>query len=81
MPQSPNSDLNFIETSSNKEIEKFGGKLGKTEIEAIAFGLKALKLIFIMDEDKGSTEPLEREIIKIKGVNSVETLDVRRAIG
>ena len=34
-----------------------------------------------MDESKGSIDPLEDEIKKIEGVSSVETIDVRRAIG
>jgi len=34
-----------------------------------------------MDESKGSTDTLEESIISIEGVNSVETVDVRRAIG
>jgi translation elongation factor EF-1beta len=38
-------------------------------------------MIFVMDEAKGSPEPLEKDIAKIKGVQSVEVIDVRRAIG
>jgi translation elongation factor EF-1beta len=34
-----------------------------------------------MDESKGSTEPLEESIKTISGVNSVEAIDIRRAIG
>ena len=34
-----------------------------------------------MDESKGSTDALEEDIKGIEGVNSVETVDVRRAIG
>ena len=34
-----------------------------------------------MDESKGSTEELENKIKLIDNVNSVETVDVRRAIG
>ena len=41
----------------------------KTEQEPIAFGLKALKIIFVMDEAKGSTDELESKIKEIEGVN------------
>lgn len=81
MPEAPNVNLSFIYEKAEKEISEFGGKIGKKEIEEIAFGLKALNLIFIMDEAKGSTEKLEERISKIKGVNSVQVTDVRRAIG
>jgi len=43
--------------------------------------LKALKLIFVSDEERGSTEELENKIAKLENVNSVEVTDVRRAIG
>ena len=81
MPNSPNADLKKIEAISKEKITKFGGEVGKVEIEPIAFGLNAVKLFFIMDESKGSTESLEDQILTINGVNSVEILDVRRAIG
>ena len=82
MPKSPETDLNFIEKEARKKISQFSGNSEiKAEQEPIAFGLKALKLIFVMDENKGSPDSLENSIISIKGVNSVETIDVRRAIG
>lgn len=81
MPSSPEENLSKIEKESKKLIEKFGGKPHKTEIEPIAFGLKALKIIFILDESKGSTEALEKKISSIKGVNSVEVVGITRALG
>lgn len=82
MPESPESDLSSIQNSAEEEIKKFAGETQiKTEQEPVAFGLKALKIIFVMDEDKGSTEKLEETIKTIPEVKSVETVDVRRAIG
>jgi len=81
MPSSPDTDLNAIEGKAKEEISEFGGEIGKTDIEPVAFGLKALNLFFVMEEELGSTEELEEKIKKIKDVNSVEVTDVRRAIG
>lgn len=82
MPVDPEIDLSVVEIKAKEKIAAFAGKGDtKTEIEPIAFGLKALKIIFIMDEKKGSTESLEKDIETIEGVNSVEVTDVRRAIG
>jgi elongation factor 1-beta len=82
MPEDPSVDLKKVEMHALKEIEKYAGKGDtKVEIEPIAFGLKALKITFIVDEKLGSPEPLERKLETIDGVNSVETVDVRRAIG
>ncbi len=82
MPKSPETDLDKITKQAEEKITGFAGETEtKKEIEPIAFGLKALKIIFVMDEEKGSTEPLEKEIEKIEGVSSVDVIDVRRAVG
>ena len=82
MPESPEVDLSKIESEIKKKIETFAGETEtKSEKKPIAFGLNSLEIIFVMDEAKGSTEPLEDEIKEIKGVQSVETMDVRRAVG
>lgn len=82
MPESPETDLKEIEEKAKILIQNFTGEDQiKTEIEPIAFGLRALKLTFVMDESIGSTEELENEIKEIKEVSSVEVVDVRRAVG
>lgn len=81
MPESPETDLKRIENDATEAISSFGGEVGRVEIEPIAFGLKAVKLLFVMDEKKGSFDELEDQIRNFEGVNSVETIDVRRAIG
>lgn len=81
MPENPSVKLELIQEIASKKIAEFGGEVGKTEIEPVAFGLNALKLYFVMNEDIGSTEALENEIKTIRGVGSVEVIDVRRAIG
>ncbi|MBN2112336.1 elongation factor 1-beta [Candidatus Woesearchaeota archaeon] len=82
MPASPDADLSAIETEAKSKITAFAGEGDmKVEVEPIAFGLKAVKIIFVMDEAKGSTEELEKGLAAIPGVSSVEVTDVRRAIG
>ena len=81
MPESPDSDLNSIETKTTKEITNFGGDVAKVETEEIAFGLKALIFIFMIDEASGSLDKLEETIRGIEEVNSAEVIDVRRAVG
>ena len=82
MPESPETDLAKIEVAAKEKIAAFAGEGElKAEQEPVAFGLKSLNLIFVMDESKGSTEELEKNIASVEGVNSVEVTDVRRAIG
>ena len=59
MPTSPDVNLDDIKDKVKEAIAAFGGEVGKEKIEPVAFGLNALILIFVMDEDKGSTEDLE----------------------
>ena len=82
MPQSPETDLSLLEGDVKEEIVRFcNSQEFRASIQPIAFGLKALQMIFVMEESKGSTEELENKLLGIKGIESVEVTDVRRAIG
>ena len=82
MPESPEVDLSKIEIEAKKRIHKIVGPGDmKIEQEPIAFGLKAIKIMFIMNEAMGNTEPIEDAVANIDGVQSVEITDVRRAVG
>lgn len=82
MPESPDIDLDEIEL---KVKEVIVNHVGEGEIRAeqvpVAFGLKSLNLIFVMNEQNHKLEPIENEIASLEGINSVEVTDVRRAIG
>jgi elongation factor 1-beta len=86
MPASPETNLDKVYEEASKHIRNFvdqkhkDGEIRK-EIEPIGFGLKAMKLLFVMDENLGATDKLEEKIKSITGVESVEATDVRRAIG
>lgn len=81
MPESPEADLHAIEKKVSHLVKEFGGNVGKVEQVPVAFGIKALNIMFIMDESIGSTEELEKKAAALAHVNSVEVTDVRRAIG
>ena len=80
MPESPDSDLELISSKATEIINKYG-EVGKKEIVPIAFGLSAINLIFVMDESKGSTEEMEKQVAELEDVASAEVTDVRRAVG
>ncbi|MBS3095752.1 elongation factor 1-beta [Candidatus Woesearchaeota archaeon] len=79
--ESPDVDADGVKYKVINAIEDYGADVGKSEIEEVAYGIKAVKIIFIMDESKGATDPLEEKVKEIEGVSSVEVVDVRRAIG
>ena len=82
MPESPDTDFTTLQENALKEIKDFAGEGDtKIEIEPIAFGLKALKITFIMDESLGSPDPAAEKIQEFDTVNSAEVVDVRRALG
>ncbi len=81
MPESPEMDLNSIRNKALEVSKDYEAELlDKDVIEPVAFGLKALKLMFYMDERHGS-EPLAEAISQIEGVSSAEVIDMRRAVG
>lgn len=81
MPESGEVSLEELQKKAEQAISNYGCELGKAEIEPVGFGIKALKLMFIMDESRGSTEPLEAELAKLPEVTSVQVIDVRRTLG
>ncbi len=85
MPTSPEVNLDEIKEKVQALIREFTDRNDpadqKVEIEPVAFGLKALKIIFTMDEAKGSPDAIEDKVTAIEGVQSFEVVDVRRAIG
>ncbi|MBU1246168.1 MAG: elongation factor 1-beta [Nanoarchaeota archaeon] len=82
MPISPEVDLEQLKVKVKEAIVNYAGE-GETkdEVVPVAFGLQALKIIFVVDEARGGTDDLEKEIAEIEGVNSIEVIDVRRALG
>ncbi len=77
MPISPSVNLGKIEHEAKRIIELEGGINKKYEIEPIAFGLKAIIAFFQWPEEK-EIEYLEERLRKIKDVQSVQTIDMRK---
>lgn len=82
MPESVEADLNAIKEKALDIIKKSSANDDmKVVQEPIAFGLEALNITFIIDEASVDPEELEKSLSEIASVNSVETTDVRRAVG
>ena len=80
MPLSVETNLSKLMVDAKKLILNSGGKIPRFEEEPIAFGLKALNATFLWSEEK-ELETLEMGIREIRGVKSVELVDIRKAIG
>jgi len=79
MPVSLESNLEEIKKIAEKIIEENKGKNIRFEEEPIAFGLKAIKVFFGIDEND-PMETIEQELQKIESVSSSEVVDMRRAL-
>ena len=78
MPTSVDTNLKKIEEKAKEIVMSLGGKNPSFTQEPIAFGLKAIIALFAWPEDK-ELEKLETVLGKIKDVNSIHVVDMRRA--
>ncbi len=85
MPEGPESDMEAVQSIAEAKIDEFVQEKGEKRfaIKPIAFGLKSLEIIFVLNDKivTGGTEPLEASLAEIEGVGGVEVIDVRRALG
>lgn len=80
MPESQDSNLEELSKKIKDEITSYGGNVTQEETEPVAFGLKAIKITFALDESKGMEE-LEKKFKEIKEASSIEVINVGRALG
>lgn len=64
--------LEEIKTAVGKVV-----KIAKSESEDIGFGLKVLRIVFVMN-DAGGLDAIEQKLSSISGVSQVQVEDVRR---
>jgi translation elongation factor aEF-1 beta len=77
MPESPEVDLEKMKADIQASIPE-GAELHKIDEEPIAFGLVALNVMVIVEDQEGGTEKVEENLAKVSGVNSIEVTDTRR---
>lgn len=75
MPESSDVDLDRLEADVKARV-----KVHSVEREPIAFGLKALRIIAVVPDAAGGTDPLEEALSSIPGVGNVQVVDVRRLL-
>ncbi len=80
MPESPESDLQGIKSECEKQFNRIEAKIHSVEEEPIAFGLVALIFTISWPEEKDQSI-IENAIKEVKGIQSAEIIDFRRAFG
>jgi len=82
MPETVETDRVVLKEAVKSKIDEVYGDVGeiRESEEPLAFGLVALKFIFIIDEALG-TDRIQEEVGKVEGVGSAQVVDFRRALG
>lgn len=75
LPEGIDIDLNVLLEEIKRELPG-GARLGASEQKPLAFGLKALHVLIVMDDKKGGAEQVEAAIASVKGVQSVEIVEM-----
>ena len=73
MPENIEVDLDTVQA---RVRDSLGPRLKKLEVTPIAFGLKAVEAIVVVDDTSGEMERLEAALGAIPGVGGVETTEV-----
>lgn len=81
MPEHAGIDFTMLKQKATDIINSSGARVEGIEEEPVAFGLKALKLHYAVDENQGDTEQLEKKLSEVEGIQSVSVVSVGRAIG
>lgn len=78
MPESIDTDLAELKEKIKSVIPAGADLHGDIVEEPIAFGLKALIVTLIVNDEEGGTEPAEEAFAKVSGVENVQVIDVNR---
>lgn len=73
MPEGTEEDLAALKEEVRRALGKAFRRL---EEKPVAFGLVAIHAMAVVDDAAGGSEELEQSLAQLKGVSSVETLDV-----
>ena len=75
MPESPEVDLTRVEATIKERV-----KVHSISREPIAFGLEALRVVAVVPDAAGGTEPLEQELASLSGVGNVQVIGLTRLL-
>jgi elongation factor 1-beta len=75
LPEGLEVDLTRLEGDIKNALPG-GARLRAAEQRPLAFGLKALHVLIVMDDKKGGADQVEDAISKVPGVQSVEIVEM-----
>ena len=75
MPENPEVNLDRLEAVIKERV-----KIHSISREPVAFGLEALRVVAVIPDAAGGTEPLERELASLPGVGNVQVTNLTRLL-
>lgn len=75
LPDGLDVDLEKLRGEIEKALPE-GARLRASEQRPVAFGLKALHILIVLDDKKGGAEQVEAAISGVQGVQSVEIVEM-----
>ena len=75
MPEGPDVDLAKLEAEVKQRV-----RVHSISREPVAFGIEALKIIAVVEDAEGGTDPLEEKLASIQGVGNVQVVSVTRLL-
>ena len=79
MPKDAEVDIERWKDEVKNIIGKYG-ELLNAEVEPIAFGLKALKITFSLEDKEGLMDNVENELKTIEGVGELSVVSMGRSL-
>ncbi len=79
MPKDANVDIESWKDQVKDVISKYG-ELLSADVEPIAFGLKALKITFSLEDKEGLMDNVESELKTIEGVGELSVISMGRSL-
>lgn len=73
MPEGVEVDLDAVQSRLRDSLRK---RLKKLEVKPVAYGLRAIEAIVILEDAAGEMERVESLLLQIPGVGGVETTEV-----
>ncbi|MDD3263514.1 MAG: elongation factor 1-beta [Candidatus Nanoarchaeia archaeon] len=81
MASDPDVDMEELVRKVTPVLTKYGIEYGKHSVEPVAFGLKALILHVLSNDDIGTPEELENELEDFEEIENVQVIQMQRALG
>ena len=75
LPEGLGVDLEKLRDEIERALPE-GARLRASEQRPVAFGLKALHVLIVLDDKKGGAEQVEAAISGVQGVQSVEIVEM-----